>query len=161
MPFKYTTTSTRGRTGSSVLESPLTGVAIDLPAPFAKAAADSAPFRLERTVTAVSPRRETVTVALGTVLNARGEVRYEGGKMIIERAGRHRRRRRTGPGASRRVHRREPKTLTSTVCSRHRRGRKAGRGFNVTALSMRAGFVTISRSSQRSGTGVFVGGAAG
>jgi uncharacterized protein (TIGR02099 family) len=87
MPFKYTTTSARGRTGSSVFESPLTGVAIDLPAPFAKHAAETAPFKLERTVTAASPRRESIALAVGTVLNARGEVRFEGGKMVVERAG--------------------------------------------------------------------------
>jgi uncharacterized protein (TIGR02099 family) len=87
MPFKYTATSTRGRTASSVFESPLTGVAIDLPAPFAKAAAESTPFRLERTVDAADPRREAITLAVGTVLTARGEVRFEGGRMIVERAG--------------------------------------------------------------------------
>ena len=87
MPFKYTTTFTRGRTGTNVLESTLAGVSIDLPPPFAKQAAESWPFRLERTVTAVSPRRETIALALGAVLNGRGEVRYEGGKIIVERAG--------------------------------------------------------------------------
>jgi len=87
MPFKYTSATTRGRTGSSVFESTLAGVAIDLPAPFAKAAAESLPFRLERTVTAANPRRETMAVALGSILNARGDARFEGGKMIVERAG--------------------------------------------------------------------------
>lgn len=87
MPFKYTTAFTRGRAGSSVFESPLTGVAIDLPAPFEKAAAESWPFRLERTVTAPDPRRESIALTVGTVLNARGEARFEGGKMIVERAG--------------------------------------------------------------------------
>jgi uncharacterized protein (TIGR02099 family) len=87
MPFKYTTTFTRGHTATNVLESTLAGVAIDLPQPFAKPAAESWPFRLERTVTAASPRRESIALAVGTVLNARGEVRYEGGKMIVERAG--------------------------------------------------------------------------
>ena len=69
-----------------MFESPLTGVAIDLPAPFAKTAAESAPFRLERTVTAASPRRETVALARHRP-ERRGEVQYEGGKVIVERAG--------------------------------------------------------------------------
>jgi uncharacterized protein (TIGR02099 family) len=86
LAFKYTATSTGGRTESSVFESALAGVAIDLPAPFAKAAGESWPFRLERTVLAAEPRREEIALALGSILNARGEARFEGGKMIVERA---------------------------------------------------------------------------
>jgi len=87
LAFQYTATSTRGRTGSSVFESALTGVEVDLPAPFAKAAAESLPFRLERTVLAPAPRRESIALAVGSILNARGEARFEGGRMIVERAG--------------------------------------------------------------------------
>ena len=84
--FKYTTKASRGSAGSSLLESPLTGVAIDLPAPFAKAAPETWPLRLERTASATDPRRESVALTLGSVLNARGEVRREGGKLVVERA---------------------------------------------------------------------------
>ena len=87
MAFRYTTTSARGRAGTSVFESPLTGVAVDLPAPFAKTPAESWPFRLERTVTQPEPRRETIVLAVGALLNARGEAQFEGGKMMVERAG--------------------------------------------------------------------------
>ena len=150
MPFKYTMTSGRGRTGSSVFESPLTGVAIDLPAPFAKPAAESVPFRLERTVTAPSPRRETIALAFGAVLNARGDVRYEDGKMFIERAG-------VGIGDVGVPVPERPgvfiagnlKTLDfdRLLAAATDAGEKAGRAeFNVTALSMRAGtLVAIGR----------------
>jgi len=150
IPFKYTTTSTRGRTGSSVFESPLTGVAIDLPAPFAKTAAESAPFRLERTVTAASPRRETVALSLGTVLNARGEVRYEGGKVIVERAG-------VGIGDVGVPVPERPGVFIAgnlkaldfdrLLAAATDVGEKTGSAeFNVTALSLRAGtFVAIGR----------------
>jgi len=87
LPFKYTSTASRARAGTNVFESTLAGVAIDLPSPFAKPAAESWPFRLERTVTAPQPRRETIALAVGSILNAQAYVRYEGGKMIIERAG--------------------------------------------------------------------------
>ncbi len=86
LAFKAVTTASRGRKHSS-LESSLAGVAIDLPAPFAKPAAESWPLRLERTLLAPSPRRETIVLGLGTVLHARGEVRHEGDKLIVERAG--------------------------------------------------------------------------
>ncbi|HTO50102.1 MAG TPA: YhdP family protein [Burkholderiales bacterium] len=86
LPFRYTATASRARTGTNVFESTLAGVAVDLPAPFAKPAAESWPFRLERTATTTQPRQETIALTVGAVLNAQAYVRYEGGKMIIERA---------------------------------------------------------------------------
>jgi len=87
LAFKYTGTSGRARAGTNVFESTLAGVAIDLPAPFAKSAAESWPFRLERTVTATQPRRETIALAVGSILNAQAYALFENGKMIVERAG--------------------------------------------------------------------------
>ncbi len=90
MAFKSTSTSARGRAGrggSTVFESPLAGVTIDLPAPFAKTAAESWPFLLERNEIGAEPRREEIALRLGAVLNARGTVRHEGEKVVFERAG--------------------------------------------------------------------------
>jgi uncharacterized protein (TIGR02099 family) len=91
MPFKYTTTSARDRPSSSVFESSLVGVAIDLPAPFGKVAADSAPLWIERVPLAgagsAGGRLDQVSVSVGSLLNARAELRAVGDRTIVERAG--------------------------------------------------------------------------
>jgi uncharacterized protein (TIGR02099 family) len=93
VPFQYTETR-RGDRTTALFESTLTGVAVDLPAPFAKAAEASWPLRVERTPLVEGPapqadsaRRENLTLSLGTLLNAQGILRIEGGKTSIERAG--------------------------------------------------------------------------
>ncbi|MCI0344093.1 MAG: hypothetical protein L0221_01435, partial [Chloroflexi bacterium] len=92
MPFKYTTTSSRQRPASSVFESSLVGVAVDLPPPFGKTAADSVPLRIERTALAdpkpsAGQRTNELTVAVGKVVNASAQIRTEGGRTLVERAG--------------------------------------------------------------------------
>jgi uncharacterized protein (TIGR02099 family) len=91
MPFKYTTTRAREQPSSSRFESSLVGVAIDLPPPFGKAAAEAAPLRIGRAPAAgandAGSRRDQVTVSVGSVLNARAELRADGARTIVERAG--------------------------------------------------------------------------
>ena len=91
MPFKYTTASSRQRPSSSVFESSLVGVAVDLPPPFSKAAADSAPLRIERTPIAdaksAGGRGADLTVSVGSVLSVKAQIRAEGERTIVERAG--------------------------------------------------------------------------
>jgi len=91
MPFKYTTASSRQRPSSSVFESSLVGVAVDLPPPFSKAAADGAPLRIERTPIAdaksAGGRRDDLSVSVGSVLSVKAQIRAEGQRTIVERAG--------------------------------------------------------------------------
>jgi uncharacterized protein YhdP len=91
MPFTYTMTGARGQPSSSLFESSLVGVAADLPPPFDKAAPDRAPLRIERVPAADAKRaggpKENVTVAVGDLLKARAELRTEGGRTVVERAG--------------------------------------------------------------------------
>jgi uncharacterized protein (TIGR02099 family) len=91
MPFKYTTSSSRQRPSSSTFESSLVGVAVDLPPPFGKAAADSAPLRIERTpLAAKGPDggyREQLAVSVGSLLIAKAELWREEGHTVIERGG--------------------------------------------------------------------------
>ena len=78
-----------GPGGTRVFESSLAGVAVDLPAPFGKPAADAAPLRVERTPladTAAAPRRERVTLTVGSLIRAQGVLRAEAGGHRIERA---------------------------------------------------------------------------
>ena len=70
------------RLADIVLESTLQGVATDLPAPLAKAAADSMPFKLERRVTGVQQDRLSVT--LGNVMSAQLLRRRDGNQIVIE-----------------------------------------------------------------------------
>jgi uncharacterized protein (TIGR02099 family) len=92
MPFRYTSTTARQRPSSSVFESSLVGVAVDLPAPFSKAAADSAPLRMERSAIpdeaegAKNVRRDRIAVTVGKLIDAQAQVRSEGGRVTIERA---------------------------------------------------------------------------
>ena len=73
-----------GRT-HSVFESDLRGVAIELPAPLAKAAAESWPLRIERA--SESAARQRLSVSLGEVFNLQGVLRREGARTVLERAG--------------------------------------------------------------------------
>ncbi|HKC43806.1 MAG TPA: YhdP family protein [Burkholderiales bacterium] len=93
LPFKYTTTTSRGRAASSLFESPLTGVAVDLPPPFRKSAAEPAPMRIERTATpdsaggAKDVGSSIVTVSIADLVKARAELRADGGRTVLDRAG--------------------------------------------------------------------------
>jgi uncharacterized protein (TIGR02099 family) len=91
MPFKYTTSSSRQRPSSSTFESSLVGVAVDLPPPFDKAAADGAPLRIERSPLAEKApgggHREQLAVSVGSLLNAKAELWREAGHTVIERGG--------------------------------------------------------------------------
>jgi uncharacterized protein (TIGR02099 family) len=90
MPFKYTSVSARQKPASSVFESSLVGVVVDLPAPFGKAAGDSAPLRIERTTEpaagAKSPRRDLITVVVGELVKARAELRKDADRTVLDRA---------------------------------------------------------------------------
>ncbi len=91
MPFKYTTSSSRQRPSSSTFESSLVGVAVDLPPPFGKAAADSMPLRVESSPLAAKAagggHREELAVSAGSLLSAKAELWREGEHTVIERGG--------------------------------------------------------------------------
>ena len=91
LPFRFTETKRAdGRT--TTFESTLAGVAVDLPAPFAKKADEHLPLRVERRPLAAVPgappgQRESLTLSVGTLLSAEGVLRTEGERTTIERAG--------------------------------------------------------------------------
>jgi uncharacterized protein (TIGR02099 family) len=76
-----------GRPLIVVVESPLTGVALDLPAPLGKPAGQALPFRLERQLYAEAqgPRTETTRVSLGRSINAVLVRRPEGEQFVLDR----------------------------------------------------------------------------
>ena len=73
----------RKRLADIVFDSTLQGIASDLPAPLAKAAADSLPLKIERRVTGAQQDRLTFT--LGGVISAQLQRRREGANYVIER----------------------------------------------------------------------------
>jgi len=64
-------------------DSTLQGIASELPAPLAKTAADSMPFRLERRVTGV--QQDTLSFALGDIVSAQLQRRKDGSQVVVER----------------------------------------------------------------------------
>jgi len=78
--------TTRGAQVTQLVESSLQDVAIDLPPPFAKPAAEAWPLRIERSFTAGSAP-QLVDVSLGKVLNGRVQLRADGAGLAVERAG--------------------------------------------------------------------------
>ncbi len=79
------TFQTRDRQISTVFESNLQGVSIDLPAPFAKRAAESWPLRIERV--SESDTRQRLSAKLATLLNVQGSLRKDGNRLVLDRAG--------------------------------------------------------------------------
>ena len=71
------------RLADIIFESTLQGVTSDLPAPLAKAAADSMPLKVERRVTGAQQDRLSFT--LGSVVSAQLQRRREGNQVVIER----------------------------------------------------------------------------
>lgn len=91
LPFRFTETRRADRR-TTLFESTLAGVAVELPAPFAKKADESWPLRIERRPLATAPDapaapRESMTLSVGTLVSAEAILRTEGGKSTIERAG--------------------------------------------------------------------------
>ena len=76
----------RKKTGGVTVESNLAGIAIDLPAPLGKAAADAMPLRLAKTTLPGAGVEDDLNVSLGQALSARVQRRLEGGKMRFLRA---------------------------------------------------------------------------
>ncbi len=68
-PYRLALGFVRGRS-EFTLTSPLSGLALDLPAPLKKAAADSWPLRVETRIAADGPLRDSLRVELGEVLSA-------------------------------------------------------------------------------------------
>jgi len=75
----------RKKTGDLTVESNLAGIAIDLPAPFAKVAADAWPLRLAKTALPGTRNDDELAISVGRVLNARVQRRFEGGEMRFTR----------------------------------------------------------------------------
>ncbi len=83
----------RGRHADFAVESELVGVALDLPAPFGKIATDPWPTKVERAIGRApepsggqSVRQDTVSVALGKILNAQAQTRIVDGASVLQRA---------------------------------------------------------------------------
>jgi uncharacterized protein (TIGR02099 family) len=72
------TINVRKRSADLAIESTLAGVAIDLPAPLGKVAADQLPLRLTKAPLAGTRNEDEVAVTLGRVLAARVQRRVEG-----------------------------------------------------------------------------------
>jgi uncharacterized protein (TIGR02099 family) len=83
----------RGKATDLVVESNLQGVAIDLPAPFGKTAAETWPSRFERSVAFAGDgrdrqRRDTVVASLGSIANVKALLRPDAGnEPVLERMG--------------------------------------------------------------------------
>ena len=77
------TVNYRRKVGDLVVESSLAGMAIELPAPFGKAAAETMPLRIEQVS---GPDRDRIAVSLGSALSAQVLRRIEAGQATIERA---------------------------------------------------------------------------
>lgn len=75
--------SVRKKTVDLVLESNLQGMAVNLPAPFVKTAAESVPVRVERRF--VSNERDVVGLTVGDLLSARLNRHTEGKRTVIDR----------------------------------------------------------------------------
>lgn len=92
----------RGRYADVSAESDLVGVAFELPAPFGKASAEKWPSKAERTVGRVSDgrvsdgiaaepggqsiRQDTISVAIGKILNAQAQTHIVNGATALDRA---------------------------------------------------------------------------
>lgn len=73
------------RGNEMTIDSPLTGLSVDLPAPLTKAAADAWPMRFVKTA-AIASGEDEWNVTLGKVVTARVQRRQEGGTMKVFRA---------------------------------------------------------------------------
>lgn len=93
LPFRFTETR-RANRATAVFESTLEGVAVELPAPFAKKPDETWPLRVERRplgdqaapAAVAGVRRESVTLSLAALLTVEGILSTEGGRTAIERA---------------------------------------------------------------------------
>lgn len=74
----------RNRRVDFSIESSLQGIAVNLPAPFSKPAAESWPLRIERRNT--GPQQDRITARVGGVVGAVFQRRSEGGTFRVERA---------------------------------------------------------------------------
>ncbi len=87
-PWRTTITSARRQGATLVIESQLTGVSANLPAPFGKAAAEPLPLRIERVID-VEPagrtRGDSIKIALGRSISAQIQRRLEGEQYVVER----------------------------------------------------------------------------
>jgi uncharacterized protein (TIGR02099 family) len=87
-PYRLTLGFVRGRS-EFTLTSPLTGLALDLPAPLKKAAEISWPLRVETRIAADGPLRDSLRVELGDVLSAqyqRDLTRDDGAPVVMRGA---------------------------------------------------------------------------
>jgi uncharacterized protein (TIGR02099 family) len=75
----------KGAQQSLTVESSLQGVAIDLPPPLDKPAADAWPLRVDRT-TGAAAGLQVLDVTLAKIVNARAQIRVDGPKWQLERA---------------------------------------------------------------------------
>lgn len=82
-PYSATVTAGGGRT-QVTFETPLRGIASDLPPPLAKAAGDSLPLRLEFQPAA---DRDRIALTLGSVVAAEFHRLKQGDAMVLQRAG--------------------------------------------------------------------------
>ncbi|OGA38442.1 MAG: TIGR02099 family protein [Betaproteobacteria bacterium RIFCSPLOWO2_12_FULL_62_13] len=73
----------RKKLADFVVESSLQGMASDLPAPFAKSAAEAVPLRYERKLT--GPQQEQISLSYGDIASARLARRIDGGRSVVRR----------------------------------------------------------------------------
>ncbi len=83
--WRGTATGAPGRPTTLSVQSQLTGISADLPAPFGKAAEDPMPLRIERTSGAGSRAGDSIKVSLGDSVKALIERRRGGEQYVLER----------------------------------------------------------------------------
>jgi len=83
--WQGTLTGARGRPLTLIVQSPLTGVAADLPPPLGKTAAEPMPLRVERVVSPGPPRTDTIKVSLDRTVDAIVQRRREGAAYVVSR----------------------------------------------------------------------------
>ena len=133
----------RKRAADFVLDSTLQGVASELPAPLAKAAADSLPLRLERQL--VSGQQERLSLSLGNIVSAQLQRRKDGAQ-YVDRA-RHRQpgRHRGGARAQRHVGERQPQESRSRPVARadRKRAPAGGNRYQLAGLDVKFGTLEL------------------
>jgi len=83
--WQGTLSGARGRPLTLIVQSQLTGVAADLPPPFAKTAVEPMPLRIERVVNPGPPRTDMIKVSLARAVDAAIERRREGAAYVVSR----------------------------------------------------------------------------
>src|SRR5258706_3531769 len=83
--WQGTITGAHGRPVTFIVQSQLTGVAVDLPPPLGKTAVEPMPLRFERVIDPGPARTDTIKVSLGRAVEAAIQRRRDGPAYVVDR----------------------------------------------------------------------------